>query len=80
MSKNNIKAYRTLEADDISLAVLEAIRTVNAARNISTPNIGEIAAITTAVNSLMTNLRTANSIMRDMRNIMQDMRRCYDRQ
>lgn len=73
MSKNNIKAYRTLEADDISLAVLEAIRTVNAVRAISTPNTEEIAAITTAVNSLMTNLRTANSIM-------QDMRSCYDRQ
>jgi hypothetical protein len=80
MSKNNIKAYRTLEIDDISLAVLEMIKTVNAARNISTPNIEEVAAITTAVNSLMTNLRTANSIMRDMRNIMQDMRSCYDRQ
>ena len=80
MYKNKIKAYRTLEADDISLAVLEMIKTVNAVRTISTPNIGEIAAITTAVNSLMTNLRTANSIMRDMRNIMQDMRRCYDRQ
>lgn len=73
MSKNNIKAYRVLEADDISLAVLEAIRTVNATRTISTPNTEEIAAIITAVNSLMTNLRTAN-------NIMQDMRRCYDRQ
>lgn len=80
MSKNNIKAYRVLEADDVSLAVLEMIRTVNAVRTISTPNIGEIAAITTAVNSLMTNLRIANSIMRDMRNIMQDMRSCYDRQ
>ena len=80
MSKNNIKAYRALEADDVSLAVLEMIRTVNAARNISTPNTEEIAAITTAVNSLMTNLRTANSIMQDMRNIMQDMRSCYDRQ
>lgn len=80
MSKNNIKAYRTLEIDDISLAVLEMIKTVNAARNISTPNIEEVATITTAVNSLMTNLRTANSIMRDMRNIMQDMRSCYDRQ
>ena len=80
MSKNNIKAYRALEADDVSLAVLEMIRTVNAVRTISTPNIGEIAAITTAVNSLMTNLRTANSIMRDMRNIMQDMRSCYARQ
>lgn len=73
MSKNNIKAYRTLEADDISLAVLEAIRTVNAARAISTPNTEEVAAIITAVNSLMTNLRTVNSIM-------QDMRSCYDRQ
>ena len=57
MSKNKIKAYRTLEADDISLAVLEAIRTVNAARNISTPNIGEIAAITTAINGLTAQLR-----------------------
>lgn len=80
MYKNNIKAYRTIEVDDVSLAVLEMIRTVNAARAISTPNTEEIAAITTAVNSLMTNLRTANSIMRDMRNIMQDMRSCYDRQ
>lgn len=57
MYKNNIKAYRTLEADDISLAVLEAIRTVNAVRNISTPNIGEIAAITTAINGLTAQLR-----------------------
>ena len=57
MSKNNIKAYRTLEADDISLAVLEAIRTVNAVRTISTPNIGEIAAITTAINGLTAQLR-----------------------
>lgn len=80
MYKNNIKAYRTIEVDDVSLAVLEMIRTVNAARNISTPNTEEIAAITTAVNSLMTNLKTANSIMRDMRNIMQDMRSCYARQ
>ena len=80
MSKNNIKAYRALEADDISLAVLEMIRTVNAAKNISTPNTEEIAAITTAVNSLMDNFRIANSIMQDMRNIMQDMRSCYDRQ
>ena len=80
MSKNKIKTYRTLEVDDVSLAVLEAIRTVNAVRTISTPNIGEIATIAKAVNSLMTNLRTANSIMRDMRNIMQDMRSCYDRQ
>ena len=80
MSKNNIKAYRALEVDDVSLAVLEMIRTVNAARNISTPNTEEVAAITTAVNSLMTNLRTANSIMQDMRNIMQDMRSCYARQ
>ena len=53
-------AFRAVEADDVSLAVLEMIRTVNAARNISTPNTEEIAAITTAVNSLMTNLRTAN--------------------
>lgn len=80
MYKNNIKAYRTIEFDDVSLAVLEMIRTVNAARNISTPNTEEVAAIAAAVNSLMANLRTANSIMRDMRNIMQDMRRCYDRQ
>jgi hypothetical protein len=57
MSKNKIKAYRTLKADDISLAVLEAIRTVNAARAISTPNIGEIAAITTAINGLTAQLR-----------------------
>ena len=58
MSKrNNIKAYRTLEVDDISLAVLEAIRTVNAARAISTPNIGEIAAITIAINGLTAQLR-----------------------
>lgn len=80
MYKNNIKAYRTIEVDDVSLAVLEMIRTVNAARNISTPNTEEVAAIAAAVNSLMTNLRTANSIMRDMRNIMQDMRSCYARQ
>ena len=73
MYKNNIKAYRTIEVDDVSLAVLEMIRTVNAARAISTPNAGEVATITTAVNSLMTNLRTANSIM-------QDMMSCYDRQ
>lgn len=57
MSKNNIKAYRALEVDDISLAVLEMIRTVNAVRNISTPNIGEIAAITTAINGLTAQLR-----------------------
>ena len=57
MSKNNIKAYRALEADDISLAVLEMIRTVNATRTISTPNIGEIAAITTAINGLTAQLR-----------------------
>ena len=50
MYKNNIKAYRTLEADDVSLAVLEMIKTVNAVRTISTPNIGEIATITGAVN------------------------------
>ena len=73
MSKNNIKAYSTLEADDISLAVLEAIRTVNAARNISTPNTEEVTTITTAVNLLMTNLRIAN-------NIIQDARSCYDKQ
>ena len=57
MSKNKIKAYRTLEADDVSLAVLEMIRTVNAVRTISTPNIGEIAAITTAINGLTAQLR-----------------------
>ena len=73
MSKNNIKAYSTLEADDISLAVLEAIRTVNAARNISTPNTEEVTTITTAVNLLMTILRIAN-------NIIQDARSCYDKQ
>ena len=80
MYKNNIKAYRTIEVDDVSLAVLEMIRTVNAARNISTPNTEEVAAIAATVNSLMAYLRIANSIMRDMRNIMQDMRSCYDRQ
>ena len=80
MSKNNIKAYRVLEADDVSLAVLEMIRTVNAARTIFTPNTEEVATIAKAANSLMANLSIANSIMRDMRNIMQDMRSCYDRQ
>ena len=61
MYKNNIKAYRTIEVDDVSLAVLEMIRTVNAARNISTPNTEEVAAIAAAVNSLMAYLRIANN-------------------
>lgn len=61
MYKNNIKAYRTIEVDDVSLAVLEMIRTVNTARNISTPNTEEVAAIAAAVNSLMAYLRIANN-------------------
>ena len=61
MSKNKIKAHRTLEVDDISLSALEMIKTVNAARNISTPNTEEVATIAKAVNLLMANFRIANN-------------------
>ena len=59
-------AFRAVEADDISLAVLEMIKTVNAVRTISTPNIGEIATITGAINDLIAQLKRVSDSMKAM--------------
>lgn len=66
MANKQELAYRAVEADDVSLAVLEMLRTVNAVRTISTPNIGEIAIITTAINELIAQLRRVSDSMKAM--------------
>lgn len=66
MANKQELAFRAIESDDVSLAILEAIRTINAVRTISTPNIGEIAIITTAINDLIAQLKRVSDSMKAM--------------
>ena len=66
MANKQELAFRAIESDDVSLAILEAIKTINAVRTISTPNIGEIAIITTAINDLIAQLKRVSDAMKAM--------------
>lgn len=66
MANKQELAFRAIESDDVSLAILEAIKTINAVRTISTPNIGEIAIITTAINDLIAQLKRVSDSMKAM--------------